>query len=213
MTELEAINRMLASIGQAPVNSVDQANPDVAICSRTLKQVSQEVQSEGWTFNRVYNFMQQPAKFGVIRIRPSTANGDVDYIMQMDLSHDSLFSRNKTAIAKLKQGGDGICLYNLTDATFNWGSEPIEVDKIYYFADIGSLPPPCQNYIISKASAMMSFQTVGDVNQYQILRSQEDYTRTQLLEYETSQGDYTFFGHPKGSNYYNSYQPYHTLSR
>jgi len=33
------------------------------------------------------------------------------------------------------------------------------------------------------------------------------------LEYETNQGDYTFFGHAKGSKGYPSYQPYHALSR
>ena len=210
MTELEAINRMLAGIGQAPVNTVDQANPDVAICSRTLKQVSQEVQSEGWTFNRVNNYMEQPSKQLLI-IRSGATNGDNDYIMQMDLSHDSLFSRDKQAIAKSR--GTNVCLYNVTDSTFYWGTNPVEVDKVYYFADIGVIPPAAQNYIVSKATAAVSFQTVGDPNQYQILRAQEDYTRTQLLEYETSQGDYTFFGHPKGGNYYNSYQPFHTLSR
>lgn len=210
MTELEAINRMLAGIGQAPVNTVDQANPDVAICSRTLKQVSQEVQSEGWTFNRVNNYMEQPSEQLLI-IRSGATNGDNDYIMQMDLSHDSLFSRDKQVIAKSR--GTNVCLYNVTDSTFYWGTNPVEVDKVYYFADIGVIPPAAQNYIVSKATAAVSFQTVGDPNQYQILRSQEDYTRTQLLEYETSQGDYTFFGHPKGGNYYNSYQPFHTLSR
>lgn len=210
MTELEAINRMLAGIGQAPVNTVDQANPDVAICSRTLKQVSQEVQSEGWTFNRVNNYMEQPSKQLLI-IRSGATNGDNDYIMQMDLSHDSLFSRDKQVIAKSR--GTNVCLYNVTDSTFYWGTNPVEVDKVYYFADIGVIPPAAQNYIVSKATAAVSFQTVGDPNQYQILRAQEDYTRTQLLEYETSQGDYTFFGHPKGGNYYNSYQPFHTLSR
>ena len=99
MTELEAINRMLAGIGQAPVNTVDQANPDVAICSRTLKQVSQEVQSEGWTFNRINNFMQQPSQQLLI-IRSGSTNGDTDYVMQMDLAHGSLFSRDKQTVAK-----------------------------------------------------------------------------------------------------------------
>ena len=210
MTELEAINRMLAGIGQAPVNTVDQANPDVAICSRTLKQVSQEVQSEGWTFNRVNNYMEQPSQ-QLLVIRSGATNGDNDYIMQMDLSHDSLFSRDKQVIAKSR--GTNVCLYDVTNSTFYWGVNPIEVDKVYYFADIGVIPPAAQNYIVSKATAAVSFQTVGDPNQYQILRAQEDYTRTQLLEYETSQGDYTFFGHPKGGNFYNSYQPFNTLSR
>ena len=169
MTELEAINRMLAGIGQAPVNTVDQANPDVAICSRTLKQVSQEVQSEGWTFNRVNNFMQQPSE-GLLIIRSSTSDGDSDYIMQMDLSHNSLFSRDKQTCAKGR--GAEICLYNLSDDTFDWGNNPIEVDKTYYYADIGVIPPASQNYIVSKASAAISFKTFGDPNLYKILRSQ-----------------------------------------
>jgi len=33
------------------------------------------------------------------------------------------------------------------------------------------------------------------------------------LEYECNQGDHTFFGSPQGQNYYQSYQPYHTLYR
>ena len=50
--ELPAINQILAAVGQAPVTTLDQPNPDVAIAYDTLLQVSREVQSEGWTFNR-----------------------------------------------------------------------------------------------------------------------------------------------------------------
>lgn len=211
MTELEAINRMLAAIGQAPVNSVDQANPDVAICSRTLKQVSHEVQSEGWTFNRVNNYMQQPDANGEIFIRPVNSDPSSDSIIQMDLSKDSFYSKDKQAIAKNKDGS--IFLYEVYKGSFDWGQDPIEVDIINYYSQLGALPPPCINYIVTKASAFVSLQTVGDPNQYQFLSSQERFTRAQLLEYETSQGDYTFFGHPKQANYYTSYQPYHTLTR
>ena len=50
--ELPAINQILASVGQAPVTTLDQTNPDVAIAYDTLIQVSREIQSEGWTFNK-----------------------------------------------------------------------------------------------------------------------------------------------------------------
>jgi len=211
MTELEAINRMLAAIGQAPVNSVDQTNPDVAICSRTLKQVSQEVQSEGWTFNRVLNYMQQPDSQGIISIRPVNADPSTDFILQMDLSHNTLYSRDKQSIAK--ERGSSICLYDMYSNSYDWGTEPVEVDITYYFATLGALPPAAQNYIVARASSILSMQTVGDQNQYAMLQQQEVMARVYLQEYETSQGDYTFFGHTKGSNYYNSYQPFHTLSR
>jgi hypothetical protein len=211
MTELEAINRMLAAIGQAPVNSVDQSNPDVAICSRTLKQVSQEVQSEGWTFNKVINYSFQPDIDEYIYIRPVNTDPSSDYILQMDLSHNTFYSRDKQAVARSK--GSSVFLYDMLNNNFQWGTQPVEVDIIYYISNLSNIPPVAQNYIIDRASAMVSMQTVGDVNQFSILSTREQYSRAQLLEYETSQGDYTFFGHAKGSNYYNSYQPFHTLSR
>ena len=62
-TELDAINEILASVGQGPVPTLDDTNPDVAIIQRTLKQISKEVQSEGWSFNREFqtkNVLQPP---------------------------------------------------------------------------------------------------------------------------------------------------------
>ena len=54
--ELPAINQILTSCGQAPVTTLDQTNPEVAIAYATLLQVSREVQSEGWTFNKEYHY-------------------------------------------------------------------------------------------------------------------------------------------------------------
>ena len=50
--ELPAVNQILQSCGQAPVTTLDQTNPDVAIAYQTLLEVSREVQAEGWTFNK-----------------------------------------------------------------------------------------------------------------------------------------------------------------
>ena len=54
--ELQAVNQILASVGQAPVTTLEQTNPDVAIAYDTLQQVSREVQAEGWTFNKEYHY-------------------------------------------------------------------------------------------------------------------------------------------------------------
>ena len=51
-TELPAINQILMACGQAPVTTLDETNPDVAIAYQTLLEVSREVQSEGWSFNK-----------------------------------------------------------------------------------------------------------------------------------------------------------------
>ena len=55
-TELEAINIMLAAIGEAPVNSLLGTLPvDVKIAQNLLTEQSKSVQSEGWSFNTEYN--------------------------------------------------------------------------------------------------------------------------------------------------------------
>jgi hypothetical protein len=59
----------------------------------------------------------------------------------------------------------------------------------------------------------VSSRIIGDPNQYQMLQQKEAFARAMALEYETSQGDYTYFGAPKDGNYYQSYQPFHTLQR
>ena len=51
-TELEAINIMLASIGEAPINTLTGTLPvDAKLAQNTLSEINKEVQSEGWSFN------------------------------------------------------------------------------------------------------------------------------------------------------------------
>ena len=51
-TELEAINIMLAAIGEAPINTLVGTLPvDARIAQSTLSEVNKSVQSEGWSFN------------------------------------------------------------------------------------------------------------------------------------------------------------------
>ena len=54
--ELPAVNQILASVGQAPVTTLDQTNPDVVIAYDTLLEVNKEVQAEGWTFNKEFEY-------------------------------------------------------------------------------------------------------------------------------------------------------------
>lgn len=50
--ELDAVNDMLAAIGESPVSSLEgDPNADVANCRRILNKVNRKIQSKGWTFN------------------------------------------------------------------------------------------------------------------------------------------------------------------
>ena len=197
--ELPAINQILSSCGQAPVTTLDQTNPDVAIAYDTLLQVSREVQSEGWTFNKEYHYEFTPDTNDEI---PIASN-----ILQIKLT-ENVANMDHHGI---RRNGK---LYNRQDHTYKWThTTPVECDVVWEF-DWVDIPEPVQNFIVSRAATMVSQRIVGDQNQYQMLQQQEAYTRAQALEYDTQQGQYTIFGHPQDQqNYYQSYQPFQALKR
>jgi len=196
--ELPAINQILSSCGQAPVTTLDQTNPDVAIAYDTLLQVSREVQAEGWTFNKEYHYEFTPDTNDEILI-PSN-------ILQIKLTENSA-NMDKDGVRRSGK------LYDRHNHKYTWTDETVECDIVWEF-DWVDLPQPIQDFIVARAATFVSQRTVGDPNQYQMLQQQEAYTRSLALEYETQQGQFTFFGHPQGhTNYYQSYQPFHALSR
>ena len=203
--ELPAVNEILASVGQAPVSTLDHTNPDVAIAYDTLLQVSREVQAEGWTFNKEYDYPQTTTNKQYVI--PTN-------MLQVDLAEGNITSRVATGNkAVVRREGK---LYDKHNHTFNIRDDDtadnLKLDVVWLF-DWVDLPAPIQDYIISRAATIVSSRIVGDGGQYQMLQQREAHTRAIAQEYETQQGDYTFFGHPKGQNYYNSYQPYQALYR
>ena len=196
--ELPAINQILSSCGQAPVTTLDTTNPDVAIAYDTLLQVSREVQAEGWTFNKEYHIEFTPDTDGFIQI----ANN----ILQIKLT-DNAANREYDGIRRSGK------LYDRQHHTFKWTNSTVECDVVWEF-DWVDLPQPVQDFITARAATLVSQRIVGDAEQYQMLQQQEAFARAMALEYETQQGQFTFFGHPQGQqNYYQSYQPFQALKR
>jgi len=196
--ELPAINQILSSCGQAPVTTLDQTNPDVAIAYDTLLQVSRETQSEGWTFNKEYHYEFTPDNNKEVLI-PNN-------ILQLKLTENAA-NQNKDGI---RRNGK---LYDRQHHTYEWDDSPIECDIVWEF-DWVDLPQPIKDFITSRSAVLTSQRIVGDKTQYQMLQQQEAYARARALEYETQQGQFTFFGHPQGqTDYYKSYEPFQALYR
>ena len=60
-TELEAVNSMLTTIGEAPVSSLENSGiADAAIAYQILQETSREVQARGWHFNTEIKFPLSP---------------------------------------------------------------------------------------------------------------------------------------------------------
>jgi hypothetical protein len=176
----------------------NQTNPDVAIALNTLREVSREVQSEGWSFNKELDYPITPDSNNEVNI----ANN----VLQMDLNRTYTQNIDRDSI---NRGGQ---LYDKKKHSNKWTDETLYVDITWYF-DWANIPDPIQAFIVARAASVVSSRIIGDGNQYQMLQQKEAFTRAMAMEYECNQEDLSFFGAPKSGNYYQPYQPFHTLQR
>ena len=210
--ELQAVNEILASIGQAPVTTIEAQtityqdgtsaeipiNPEVAIVYETLTQVSREVQAEGWTFNKENEYPLTPDANGYLSMTGS--------MLQMDLS-DTLANNNFDTV--IRNGR----LYDKLEHTDVWDTtQTYDVDVVWYY-DFADLPQVFKDYVTARAATRCAIRLVGDVNLTQSLASFETWRRANCIEYECSEGDYTMFGFKQGDGFYNSYKPFKALAR
>lgn len=66
MLTLTVINNMLGTMGEAPLNAVDDPHPYRAACVSILNTVNREFQARGWWFNRE-----------ALTLQPATSDGSI----------------------------------------------------------------------------------------------------------------------------------------
>lgn len=196
-TELDAVNQILSSVGQAPVTTLDLQNPEVAIVLNTLREVNKMVQAEGWIFNTERHY----------ELTPDAVTGEILFPTNA-LSIDTNRQSHYADYDPVKRNGK---LYDRYNHTYVWTS-PIDADIVWYF-DFTDIPPAIQQYIVARAARMCATKMVGDKELNALLGEQELQTRAVAMEYECQQGDYTMFGFRDGEDYYTSYQPFTALAR
>lgn len=196
-TELDAVNQILASVGQAPVTNLNLQNPEVAIALSSLREVNRMVLAEGWTFNTERHLTLQPDAVTKFIQFPDNA-----------LSIDTNCDSHRADFDPVRRDGK---LYDKLHHTFEW-DDPIDVDVIWYYP-FTEIPPVIQAYVTARAARICAVKMIGDMNQMKMLQEQEGLTRAAVLEYECQQGDYTMFGWGDGQNYHSSYEPFQSMIR
>lgn len=195
-TELDAVNQILGAVGQAPVTTLDDTNPDVAIAYDTLQEVNREVQAEGWGFNTEREYPFNP-----------DINGEVAVPLNVLLIDLSDLYENKGVEVVVRNGK----LYNKVGHTYVFNKQ-VKCDVVWLI-DYTDLPLPVRDYIVTRSAVQASTKMVGDSTVYQMLQQKESMARANLMEYDCNQSDYSYFGYPQGQNFYTSYQPFHVLNR
>ena len=196
-TELDAVNQILSSVGQAPVTTLDLQNPEVSIVLNTLREVNRQVQTEGWIFNTERDY----------ELTPDSTTNQITYPSNM-LQIDTNKPHHKAEYDVVRRNGK---LYDRLKHTYTF-TKSIKADVVWFF-DYTDIPPAFQVYITARAARMCAVKMIGDREVQALLQEQELMTRAAAIEYDCNQGDYSMFGFSDGKDYYNSYQPFQALMR
>lgn len=133
LTELDAVNVMLMSMGQSPVNVLtDTGIKDIEIAQLVLHNTSREIQDEGWAFNTDYAFDISPDGNDRILV-PSNA-----------LSIDPV-NRGEDFVQRWDTANSKMSMYDLIDQTFK-RTKKLSVD-ITWFYPFEQIPQHARNYI------------------------------------------------------------------
>ena len=195
LTELNAVNSVLAAIGQSPVTTLDFENPETSFVYNLIQECSRDVQDEGWVFNREEFYPLEPNSDNHILI---PAN-----VLRMDVSANDVYRFTNV----IKRDGK---LYDKYTHSYEFRS-PIYFDITWLFP-MTDLPSVFQRYITVMASKRAAVQMIDNPTLAQALDQQVAICRSAVLEYETQQGDYNFMDFQPGTAY-RSYRPYTALRR
>ena len=165
-------------------------------------------QLQGWVFNTESWYELQPTTVGSQQqfIFPSN-------ILRWDVSAGQIYRTSD--VVRRTDPDDGLAKlydkkvhsYDFTDRT------PIYFDVVWLM-EWQDLPQAFKRWVVHQAAIRAATQMVSNPQLVQMLQMQEQKAQSACQQYETEQGDYSFFGWPAQDNVvYNSYQPYRTLMR
>lgn len=164
---------MLSTIGESPVNSLDGGNAlaDAAIAREILKEVSIQVQEEGWHFNIEKNMKVEPAVDGFIYVPGNCIQVDTTgYSYQRDVCvrGNRLYDRDNHT-------------YQFTDGVY--------VD-MFLLLDFEELPQAARHYVTIRAARVFQQRVVGSEALGNFTERDEMRARAALRKYEADTADY-----------------------
>lgn len=171
-TELDAINAMLSTIGEAPVNTVeDNGIVDAVIARQILRATSREVQARGWHFNTEKNFPLTPDDQGHLMLPSTVLRCDT---VGLDADVDVVVRGNR--------------LYDRRKHTFKF-SKGLKVDLVVLLS-FDELPEAARNYITVRSSRIFQERLVGSESLSRFNTQDELRAKVVLEDYEAETADY-----------------------
>lgn len=176
MTKLNAINACLRGIGLSPIAVEDDPDIDAGIASQVIDQVSFDLQSRGWWFNREGNWKITPdAVTGYINV-PGSA---ISIIPSKDLRGAGLTIR-------------GTRVYDTYNHTYDLRDRAVGTDAYSYIEFIfitelpfNDLPPVMQQAITYTARRQFAQDLEVDEKRWKFQSEDENDAHINLMREET----------------------------
>ena len=179
-TELEAVNTMLTSIGEQPIQNLDDLAglTDASIARQILSNVSRAVQSRGWVFNTDLDKVMIPNLEGEIVLN--------DTILRVDTT-----TRMRDPDNDIVERGRKLYDRQTNSPKFEEGTK-VKVNLIIYL-NFKDLPEPARRYISIRAARIFHDRVVGSGELHRFYQEDEMQAWATLIEYEGDTADYNIF--------------------
>ena len=196
-TELEAINIMLAAIGEAPVNTLTGSLPvDVKIAQSTLVEINKSVQAEGWSFNTEIEVTL-------------TRNASKEIVLPVNVLRVDANIHQHPDIDPIQRG---LKLYDRLKNTFEFDEDLI--CTVVYFRDFDEIPEQARSYINIRAARIFVDRLVSDQGLRTYTKEDEIRARVTLTETDLANGDHNMLrGDPSLTTVFGTYSPANGLIR
>ena len=167
VNELQAVNMLLAAIGEAAVSSLETATTvDVTQAKNLLSNINREVQQKGWHFNTEWDVI---------------LSLDSDSRIPLGTSILSIYSPTKLTTIRGREGSP--FLYDLDNNTFTWETSINDAITITLL-DFEDIPQTARQYITSKAARIFQEEIIGQISAESINRQEEVEAYADLMDDE-----------------------------
>ena len=165
VTELEAVNLLLAAIGEAAVSSLETATTvEVTQAKKLLSNVNRAAQQKGWHFNTEW-----------------------DVVLTRDSDNRSPLSQSILSVYQLGQlmtirgrSGD-MYAYDLDNNTFTW-TKNLNNAVTITLLDFVDTPNTFRQYVTTRAARIFQEEIIGQVSAETVNRQEEAEAYADLLD-------------------------------
>jgi len=193
---LEAVNRVLQMMGEAPVNSLQGQFPLAKQAEDAITDVSRKLQAEGWSFNTDYERTLVRDNTNQILVGDNVSRVVVDPYLYPSLD---VVQR-------------GAKLYDRRNKSYTFTTDLVA--DVTYILEWDELPEHARQFITVKSGRQLQEAIVSSSELTRLNLTLELEARSQFLEEETTKSEHSMLrGNPNHTGVLRTYLPSRAIAR